>query len=103
MEIEYRIYYKTKFKEMKSTLFTLNWRDFLKGLILAVVVPVLVTIQESLAAGNITFDWKTIGISSLATFIAYILKNFLTDDVKQAQKTIEVAKEKAVEDQKPPL
>jgi hypothetical protein len=71
---------------MKSTLFSLNLSDFIKGAILAVVVPVLVTIQQSLAAGNIVFDWKTIGISALATFIAYLLKNFLTDDVKTAEK-----------------
>ena len=85
---------------MKSTLFTLNLRDFLKGAILAVVVPVLVTIQTSLAAGNIVFDWKAIGISSLATFIAYLLKNFLTDDVKVAQKTLVEAREKAAEEKK---
>ncbi len=84
---------------MKSTLFTLNLRDFLKGLIMAVVVPVLVTIQQSLAAGNIVFDWKTIGISSLAALIAYLLKNFLTDDTKAAQKTLEAAK--VAEDKKP--
>ncbi len=86
---------------MKSTLFTLNWRDFIKGLVMAVVVPVLVTIQESLSAGNIVFDWKTIGISSLAALVGYLLKNFLTNDVKSAQKTLEVAKEKEVIDNKP--
>ncbi len=99
-EIEYKIYYKIKFKQMKSTRFSLNVRDFLKGLVLAVVVPVLVTIQESLSVGNVIFDWKTIGISSLAAFVAYLLKNFVTDDIKVAQKTLEVAKEKEIADNK---
>lgn len=87
---------------MKSSMFTLNWNDFFKGAILAVVVPILVTIQTSLAAGNVIFDWKAIGISALATFIAYLLKNFFTNDVKQAEKTIAVAKEKEIEEQNKP-
>ena len=87
---------------MTSSMFTLNWRDFFKGLILAVAVPVLVTIQTSLAAGNITFDWKAIGISALATLVAYLLKNFLTDDVKQAEKVIVEAKQKEIEQQQSP-
>jgi len=75
-------------------MFTLNWRDFFKGLILAVIVPVLVTIQTSLAAGNVVFDWKAIGISSVAALIGYLIKNFFTNDIPVAEKILTEAKAK---------
>lgn len=75
-------------------IFQLNSKDFLRGLIMAVVVPVLVLIQNSVSAGTLTFDWKQLAIAAVSGFVAYLLKNFLTDDIKAAQKTIEQAKEK---------
>ena len=69
-------------------MFKLKLRDYLKGFLLAVVVPALVLIQQSLSNGEWTINWKSLGMSSVAAFIAYILKNFLTDDVKAAEKII---------------
>lgn len=74
---------------MKSTLWTLNTRDFIKGLVMAVLVPVFVIIQQSLSAGDLVFNWKAIGIAALSAFIAYIIKNLFTDDTKEAVKTLE--------------
>lgn len=74
---------------MKSTLWTLNTRDFVKGLVMAVLVPVFVIIQQSLSAGDLVFNWKAIGIAALSAFIAYIIKNLFTDDTKEAVKTLE--------------
>jgi uncharacterized membrane protein len=69
-------------------MFKLKLRDYLKGILMAVVVPALVLIQQSLSAGQITIDWKALGISSVAALIGYLLKNFLTDDIKVAEKII---------------
>jgi len=59
-----------------SSQFTLNWRDAAKGLLVAVIGAVLTAVQNSLANGEITFNWKQIGIVALTTGVAYLLKNF---------------------------
>lgn len=74
---------------MKSTLFTLNTRDFIKGLIVAIITPIVPIIQQSIAAGSLVFDWKIIGLAAAGGFVAYIVKNFFTDDTKVAIKTLE--------------
>ncbi len=61
-----------------SGKFSLDSKDFLKGLLLAVITPVLTTIIASLEAGVITFNWKAIGITAVTTMLAYIMKNFFT-------------------------
>ena len=61
-----------------SKQFTLNFRDVLKGLIMAVILPVINVIYESIQAGSFEFDWKRIGLLAAGGFIAYIIKNFLT-------------------------
>ncbi len=53
----------------------MNINTFLKGLGLAVIVPVLYTIAKSLEAGSLTFDWKAIGIVAAAAFVGYIIKS----------------------------
>ncbi len=62
-----------------SNLFTLNWKDFLKGLLMAVLAPVIAIIYQSVELGSLTFDWSTILKASLLAGLAYIMKNFLTD------------------------
>jgi hypothetical protein len=79
---------------MKSTMFSLQTRDFLKGLIMAGLVPVFVIIQQSLSEGTLTFNWKSIGIASIAGFLSYIGKNFFTDGNKQAQNVLSDAAKK---------
>ena len=69
--------------------YTLKAHDWIKGLIMAVLVPVLYIIQNSIAAGSLTFNWKEIGIAALSGLVAYLLKNFFTDDIKQAQKIVD--------------
>lgn len=83
---------------MKSTMFSLQTRDFLKGLIMAALIPVLLVIQQSIAAGDLVFDWKAIAMAAIAGFVGYLLKNFLTDDTKVAQKILQEAKAKEIKD-----
>lgn len=64
-----------------SKLFTINFQDIAKGLLMAVIVPVIAIIEQSLQAGNLTFDWKVIGGAALAGGMGYLAKNFFTPSV----------------------
>lgn len=68
-------------KVVTSKQFNLASRDFWKGALLAVLVPVLVIVQEALEAGEFNFDWKSIAKIAIGAFLAYLLKNF-TDKPK---------------------
>lgn len=66
-----------------SNLFTLNLADFAKGLLMAILTPAMLIIQQSLDAGVLVFNWKTIGLGAIAGGFAYLVKNFFTSPVKQ--------------------
>jgi len=66
-------------KVILSPQFTLQARDFLKGAMLAVMSAVAPLIQATLQVGELTFNWKAIGITGLGTFVAYIIKKFALD------------------------
>ena len=78
---------------MKSNRFTLEGNDWLKGLVMAILVPVLVIVQQSIDAGSLTFNWKVIGMAALAGLVGYIVKNFLSNSVPEAQATVAKARE----------
>jgi hypothetical protein len=61
-----------------SKFLSLNWLDVAKGLVMAVLTPVMTVIGQSIEAGVFVFDWKAIGLSALAGGFAYLLKNFFT-------------------------
>lgn len=64
---------------MKTSKFLkLDFSDFLKGLLMAVLTPAVVIIQQSLDLGVLTFEWKSIVTASIGGGLAYLLKNFLT-------------------------
>jgi hypothetical protein len=86
---------------MKSGFLSLKLSDWLKGLLLAVVVPVLVAVEQSLNAGELTINWKQLGITAVAALIGYVLKNLFTDDTAVAKKVIEKAGGTVVENMKP--
>ena len=62
--------------------FSLNNQDFIKSLLMAVLFPALYIIQASVAAGNLTFNWKEIAMASIGGLLAYLIKNFFTDTTK---------------------
>lgn len=64
-----------------SKLFSLNFQDLAKGLLMAVIVPVIAIIEQSVQAGNLTFDWKVIGGAALAGGLGYLTKNFFSPSV----------------------
>lgn len=63
-----------------SKLFTLNTKDFLKGLVMAVLVPAVLIIQQSLDSGELVLNWKAILMASISGALAYLMKNFFTNE-----------------------
>ena len=62
-----------------SNLFKLSWRDFVKGVVLAVAASVLVVVQGALTS-NTAIDWSMVLKVAEGAFVSYIMKNFLTDE-----------------------
>lgn len=67
---------------MQSSLFRLNWHDLLKGLVIAILTPVLVLIQAYFATGKLDIEMNSILAVGLSGLIAYLIKNFFTDNVE---------------------
>lgn len=64
---------------MQSTFLTLNSKDFIKGLMVAVLTTVISIVYTSLQAGNLQLDWKVLGMTALSSALAYITKNLFTN------------------------
>jgi hypothetical protein len=64
---------------MNSTLFTLDNKDFIKGLLVAVLSAVITILYNTIETGSLNFDWKAIGTMALTSALGYILKNLLTN------------------------
>lgn len=64
-------------KTIVSKQYSLKLRDYVKGALMAVLVPCLLIIQQSLDKGQWSFNWKQIGMTAVGSFLAYIIKNFL--------------------------
>ena len=62
----------------QSGFLDLGTRDLLRGLVIAVLTPVFVIIQQSLDAGEFTFKWQSIVTAAIAGALAYITKNIFT-------------------------
>lgn len=45
---------------------------------MAILTPAFTIIYQSIEAGSFTFDWKAIGVASIAGGFAYLFKNFFT-------------------------
>ncbi|WP_461451070.1 hypothetical protein [Mucilaginibacter sp.] len=61
-----------------SDLYRIDLKDLAKGLIVAIGSAVIATIQTSLQAGSLNFNWQLIGTVALGAGVAYISKNFFT-------------------------
>ena len=60
-----------------SELFELNWKDTLKGMIIAVGTPLLYYAQEAIPALT---DLNPFAKIALSAFVTYLIKNFLSDE-----------------------
>ncbi len=61
-----------------SKLFLLNVRDFLKGLLVAVVGGALTVVHTSLEAGTLVLSSKQIVTTAAIAGTSYLLKNVFT-------------------------
>jgi hypothetical protein len=70
---------------MKANFLNLNWYDFGKGAVVAVLTAVLATLTTLLQTGKL-FDKASlpvIGTAALTAFIAYLGKNLFTNSQGQ--------------------
>ena len=65
-----------------SNFLSLGVKDVLRGLLIAILTPVLVLIQQSIEAGNLVFEWKSLLIAGVGGGLAYLIKNFFTEPVE---------------------
>jgi hypothetical protein len=65
-------------KQITSGLFKLDWKDTLKGILVAAIGAIITPISEYLNAGILTFDWKHILAGGITAGLAYLVKNFFT-------------------------
>ena len=73
----------------KSKLFSVDFKDGAKAIVLAGLVSAAQIMETSLDAGSLVFDWKAIAIAFVSGGLAYLVKNFLTnnkDEVLKANK-----------------
>ncbi|MCP3686766.1 MAG: hypothetical protein GY861_29355 [bacterium] len=64
----------------ESKLITLNIKDFVKSLLVAVISAVLSFAYTAIQAGTLfPINWEQIGTISLGAMLAYLLKNLSTN------------------------
>jgi hypothetical protein len=61
-----------------SSLFSLNFKDLGKGLLVAIGGAVIAAVETSVQVGTLTFSWKAICGVALAAGLSYLVKNFFT-------------------------
>jgi hypothetical protein len=67
---------------MNSKFLNLNWKDVLKGFVVAVFMTILTSIYTGIQTNQFPVtreQWKVILITSLGAGIAYLLKNVLSN------------------------
>lgn len=69
-----------------SNFLSLNWQDVGKGLIIAILTPVLVLVQNSVDAGTLVFNWKALAMAAVGGGVAYFIKNFFTPAQQEVKK-----------------
>jgi len=72
-------------KNKLSKLWNLNTRDFIKGLLVAIITAVLTFLTEVLQVGG-AFDadfFKKLAIAATIGFLSYLIKNLLTNSNDQ--------------------
>ena len=65
-----------------SELFSLNYQDLIKGLIMAVGGAVFAVIQSSVEMGVFTIEWENIWHIAVGAAVVYIGKQFFTGTPK---------------------
>lgn len=61
-----------------SSQYSINGTDFWRGMLMAVLTPIVFIIASSVNAGSLVFDWHGILIAGISGGLAYLIKNFFT-------------------------
>lgn len=70
----------------QSDFLSINWRNFLQGLLIAALTPVFVIVQQSFEKGEFVFEWKTLLLSAIGGGIAYLTKKFFQKPDQEIQR-----------------
>lgn len=65
-----------------SDMFTLNWTDLGKGLVVAILTVILGALQQAITGHGINFasyDWGGMLNIAVSAGVAYLAKNFISD------------------------
>jgi hypothetical protein len=65
-----------------SNFLNINWKDLMKGLLVAVIGAILTAAYEAINAGTIQFTWafwQPIVYTGIAAGMAYLIKNLFTN------------------------
>lgn len=65
-------------EKITSSFLSIDFKDALKGIIVAVGAAVFALVAESVSKGEFTFDFTAIWHTAVAAGIAYIGKQFFT-------------------------
>jgi len=79
---------------MQSTRYSLNLLDLGKGVLVAFLTAFLTTVTQWLNLGTFPTgeQFKMSAIAGIAAAVAYLVKNFFTDDIKAAESASEPLK-----------
>lgn len=72
--------------ETKSGFLQLNWKDLVKGFLLAILTAFIAGLYQALQNGGISFTWaffQPMVYTAIAAGLAYLIKNWLTNDSDQ--------------------
>ena len=61
-----------------SPFMSLNWTDLGKGILMAILTPVITVIYQTIQSGSLILDFHSICIAAISGFVAYITKNFFS-------------------------
>jgi hypothetical protein len=68
----------------QSEFLSLGIRDILRGLVVAVLTPVVTILADSAERGEWNFNWRLIALSAIGGGCAYLLKNLFTPSEPQS-------------------
>lgn len=71
-----------------SNFLSLDFKDFVQGLLMSVLTPAVLIIQQSIESGVLVFNWKSIAMASVAGGFAYLVKKFFTQP-KEVNKLVD--------------
>ncbi|MDR3551238.1 MAG: hypothetical protein P4L31_07535 [Candidatus Babeliales bacterium] len=71
-------------KTITSSLFSLDWKDGAKGLLMAIIGAIISVVTASINAGNFNITWAAIWHGAVVAGFAYLTKNFFTESKEVA-------------------